>query len=62
MAGLKCHADLALGLEPADPGSVTSTRIDDDERPLLVIDLDALGGVRRGLGDSSRDAEACARP
>ena len=40
MAGLKRHADLALGLEPADAGPVTSTGIHDDERPLLLIDLD----------------------
>ena len=41
VAGLKRHADFALGLEPADAGPVTGTRIDDDERPLLLIDLDA---------------------
>ena len=41
VAGLKRHADLALGLEPADAGPVSGARIDDDERPLLLINLDA---------------------
>jgi hypothetical protein len=34
-------ADLAVGLEAADPRAVTGARIDHDERPALLIDLDA---------------------
>jgi hypothetical protein len=41
MACLEGDADLALRLEAADPGTMTGTRIDDDEGPLLVVDLHA---------------------
>jgi hypothetical protein len=34
-------ADLAVGLESADPGPVAGTRIDDDERTPPRIELDA---------------------
>ena len=44
MPGLHRHADLAVGLEAADPGAVAGARIDDHERPLPRVDLDALGG------------------
>ena len=43
MAGLHGHADLAVGLEAADAGTVAGARVDDDERALLRIDLDTLG-------------------
>jgi hypothetical protein len=36
-------ADLAVRLEPAYSRAVSSARIDDNERPPLEIDLDALG-------------------
>ena len=39
---MKGHADLAVRLEAADAGAVAGARIDDDERPLSRIDLDAL--------------------
>ena len=42
MAGLERDADLAVGLEAADPGPVPGARIDDDEGPARRIDLDAL--------------------
>ena len=45
MPGLEGDADLALRLEPADARSMAGARIDDDERPLARIDLDA--GRRR---------------
>ena len=35
------HADLAVGLEAADAGTVSGARIDHDERPARRIDLDA---------------------
>ena len=41
MPGLERDADLAVGLEAADPGAVPGARIDDDERPAFRIDLDA---------------------
>ena len=62
MAGLKGHADLALRLEAADAGAVAGAWIDDDERPLLVIDLDALRRSDRGPERNSPDAAACGRP
>ncbi len=40
MAGFECHADFAVGLEPADAGAVPGARIDDDERPARQIDFD----------------------
>ena len=43
MAGFECNADLAVGLEAADAGTVAGSRIDDDEWPQLRIDLDAVG-------------------
>ena len=42
VAGLKRHADLALGLEATDAGTVPRARIEDDEGPLLIVDLNAL--------------------
>ena len=33
MAGFECDADFAVGLEPADAGTVPGARIDDDEWP-----------------------------
>ena len=50
MACLEGHADFALRLEPADARSVAGARIDDDERPLLVIDADTLR--RRDAGEN----------
>ena len=47
MAGPHRNADLAVGLEPADPRPMPGTRVDHDERPLLLIDDDAGGGVMR---------------
>ena len=47
MAGPHRDADLAVGLEPADR-PMAGTRVDDDERPLLLIDDDA---GRRGDAD-----------
>ena len=43
MTRLHRDADLAVGLEAADTGSVTGARIDHDERPALQIDFHALG-------------------
>src|SRR5262245_40470604 len=43
VAGLERHADLTVGFESADAGSMAGARVDDHERPLLVVDLDALG-------------------
>src|SRR5262249_33368363 len=40
MSRFECHADLAVGLEAADAGTVPGTRIDDDERPARRIDFD----------------------
>src|SRR5689334_2289076 len=37
MAGLHRHADLAVDLEAADPGTVSRAWIDDHERPLARI-------------------------
>ena len=48
MAGAHGHADLAVGLESADPGPVPGAGVDDHERPLLRIDRDA---ARRGDPD-----------
>ena len=48
MAGPHRDADLAVGLEPADPRPMPGTRVDHDERPLLLIDDDA---GRRGDAD-----------
>ena len=45
MAGLERDADFALRLEAADAGSVPRSRIDDDEWPLIFVDLRVL---RRG--------------
>ena len=42
MAGRHRHADLAVGLEAADPRAVAGARIDDHERPLALVDRDAL--------------------
>ncbi len=41
MAGLERDADLAVGLEAADAGTMPGARVDDDERPPRRIDLDA---------------------
>jgi len=43
MPRLHGDANLAVGLEAADAGTVTGARIDHDEGPALHIDLDALG-------------------
>ena len=43
MPGLHRDANLAVGLEAADPGAVAGARVDDHERPLPRVDLDALG-------------------
>src|SRR5215211_5527027 len=40
MAGLEHNADLAVGLEAADAGSMSGARIDDDERTAGRIDVD----------------------
>ena len=45
MPGLERDADFALRLEAADAGSVPRSRIDDDEWPLILVDLRVL---RRG--------------
>ena len=37
MTCLQSHPDLALGLEATDPGTVTGTRIDDDEGAVFRI-------------------------
>jgi hypothetical protein len=37
MAGLHRDADLAVGLEAADAGTVARARIDNDEGPLLRV-------------------------
>ena len=41
MAGVECHADLAVGLESADARAMSGARVDDDERPARRIELDA---------------------
>ena len=43
MTGLECNADLAVGLEAANARTVAGARIDDDKRPQLRIDVDAVG-------------------
>ena len=43
MAGFKCNADFAVGLESANSRTVTGARIDDDKGPQLRIDVDAVG-------------------
>ena len=42
MARLHRDADFAVGLEAANSRAVSGARVDDDERPPGVIDLDAL--------------------
>ena len=42
MPGLERDADFAVGLEAANARTVSGARIDNDERPALRIDLDAL--------------------
>ena len=44
MAGLERDADLAVGLEAADAGTMPGARIDDHERPARRIDFDVRGG------------------
>ena len=39
MASFERHADLAVGLETADAGTVSGTRINDDEGAARLIDL-----------------------
>ena len=43
MTGLECNADLTVGLEAANARTVAGARIDDDKRPQLRIDVDAVG-------------------
>ena len=43
MTGAHGDADLAVGLEAADPRTVAGARVDDDERPLALIHGDAGG-------------------
>ena len=43
MAGAQRHADLAVLLHAADPGTVAGARIDDDDRRLRRIDRDSVG-------------------
>ena len=43
MAGFECNADLAVGLEAANARTVAGARIDDDKRPQLRINIDAVG-------------------
>ena len=43
VAGLHRHADLAVGLEAADAGTVARAGVDHDETPLQRIDVDAFG-------------------
>jgi hypothetical protein len=46
VAGMSClhgHADLTVGLEAADTGTVTGARVDHDERPAIEVDLHSLG-------------------
>ena len=45
MPGLERDANFALRLEAADAGSVPRSRIDDNEWPLILVDLRVL---RRG--------------
>src|SRR5262245_49067040 len=40
MAGLECHANFTVGLEPADARAMPGTWIYDDERPQLRIYFD----------------------
>ena len=41
MTGMKGDPDLALRLEPANTGAMPSAWINHDERPLMLVDLDA---------------------
>jgi hypothetical protein len=43
MAGVKRHADLALGFEAAYPGPMTGAGVDYDERAFSLINLDVGG-------------------
>ena len=43
MSGLEGDADLAVGLEAADPRAMPGSRVDHDERPAQRIDLNACG-------------------
>ena len=47
MAGAQRDADFGVLLEAADARAVARARIDDDERALGVVDLDARGGMMR---------------
>ncbi len=50
VTGPEGNADLALRFEAADAGAVSGARIDDDERPLLLVYLD---GSRRRDADQN---------
>src|SRR5262249_36322875 len=41
MAGLNCDTDFTVGFKPADAGTVSGARINDNEGPQLWIDFDA---------------------
>ena len=43
MASRPGPADLAVGLEPTDPGTMAGSRVDDDEGPLVVVQFDPFG-------------------
>ncbi len=47
MPRLHRDADLAVGLEAADAGSMPGPWVDDDERPARRVDFHALGGTIR---------------
>jgi len=60
MAGGQCDAHLAVGLEPADPGTVLGTRVDDDEGPPGRVDGDVGGRQDPQQHAVARPRDACA--
>ena len=59
VAGFERHADLAVGLEAADPGSVPGARIDHDEPPDGIED-DPIR--RQDTGENIVDGPSSVRP
>ena len=60
MSGLERDADFAVRLEAADARAMPGSRIDDDERPALGINLDALRRYHPGQNVVDRSLEGAA--
>ena len=61
VAGAQRHADFALGLHAADPGSVAGARVDDDDRRLRRIDCHIRGRNDAHQRVIDRPLQACGR-